>query len=406
MTTVVVLGMHRSGTSCVTRALHDGGMFLGNDLLNATATDNVQGHWEAWEAIRINEEILEASGAAWHNAPLDLLLTAPPGIEARIAAFLKQLAVEEISGFKDPRTLITFPIWQPYLQDFEIVACLRHPMNVARSLVRRHMSWTMEQGLQLWAQYNARLLEYTRQLDQERVHWFDFDLEADAVAAALNGLIQRLGLHPQASGFNPLLRHHEEHLPIEDSRVAELYQSLRQRAVEQSRISPAAAGAPRVSETQSIQHGLRQLGDAHSRHDELIQRQQATLWELERRMREMRSCCESIPLWTSEQAALVSRCEAAELRIDALERALRERDADSSKMWLAHFAEMAESTQRLSEQLEWQDSAHTAMCRQLQDKIGHLERQLFWPKLVRTVKRAGRHFRRGWFGHSNPAKAA
>src|SRR5688572_24520696 len=67
---VVVLGMHRSGTSALTRALHILGLALPDDLLPA-ADDNTQGYFEAREFVRLNQALLAAAGTAWHDpAPI------------------------------------------------------------------------------------------------------------------------------------------------------------------------------------------------------------------------------------------------------------------------------------------------------------------------------------------------
>jgi hypothetical protein len=299
MPTIVVLGMHRSGTSCVARALHEGGMYLGDKLMNQVASDNLEGHWEAWNAVQINDDILTASGAQWHRLPLDLTLAPPEGIDQRIEQFLEELAVQPVHGFKDPRTLITFPVWEPHLSDARIVACLRHPYNVATSLARRVIDWRWEQGLELWMEYNLRLLHYTSEVDPAWVYWFDFDAEASAADEALRGLITALGLQPKQEHFNSFLRHHDELPRIEDPRLAELYDALRERARSQR---PSAA-APRAPAEQTVcgdaaaseaRRELRQMRLVSVRHDELIQRQQASIWTMSCELQQARARCEDV----------------------------------------------------------------------------------------------------------------
>src|SRR5579859_1689857 len=65
-TAILVLGMHRSGTSATTRVLNLLGADLGANLLEAQA-DNAKGFWEHAEAVQIHEELLAALGRTWHD---------------------------------------------------------------------------------------------------------------------------------------------------------------------------------------------------------------------------------------------------------------------------------------------------------------------------------------------------
>ncbi|HTZ08801.1 MAG TPA: hypothetical protein VMB72_07005, partial [Acidimicrobiales bacterium] len=66
---VVVLGMHRSGTSAVTRILNLLGADVGerDDLL--TDYDNPAGHWESRALVAANDRILAAWGRSWDFPP-------------------------------------------------------------------------------------------------------------------------------------------------------------------------------------------------------------------------------------------------------------------------------------------------------------------------------------------------
>ena len=63
---LLVLGMHRSGTSAVTRVLNLLGAHLGSELL-ATKADNKRGFWEHAEVVAVHERLLTALGRAWHD---------------------------------------------------------------------------------------------------------------------------------------------------------------------------------------------------------------------------------------------------------------------------------------------------------------------------------------------------
>ena len=237
-TIVAVLGMHRSGTSCVTNALRRAGLFLGTKVSapqvnpNAKAAPrsvhNMDGYYEAEEAVAINDTILEKSGGAWDRPPTDLVFDS--GDDERIAKFLASLRTELVAGWKDPRTLLTFPLWLPHLKDFRIVACLRHPLNVARSLhVRQGMA--LETGLELWTAYNERLLECLEANEDAVI--INFDAAPEALNASLVAASEHLGLPrpgAAAQGFNQFLRHHAKSTDLSDRYCQSIYETLLARA--------------------------------------------------------------------------------------------------------------------------------------------------------------------------------
>ena len=135
-------------------------------------------------------------------------------------------------GWKDPRTVLTFPLWKPLITPYRIVACFRHPASVAKSLAVRD-GMTMEDGYALWAAYNERLLEHLR--DEPRVLWFDFDRTPEDIDSWLDNACRALNLTrtPEAVGvFNKFEQHHRiERTPLVP-RLSAIYQELVRRARE------------------------------------------------------------------------------------------------------------------------------------------------------------------------------
>ena len=117
---IAITGMHRTGTSMVTRALHDSGLHLfgaGADAFIDTAEDNPEGFWENAAIVACNDDLLEATGGAWDNPPRfrrrapttreSLTSSTPPTRRSPgFAARQKELGTW---GFKDPRTSLTAP---------------------------------------------------------------------------------------------------------------------------------------------------------------------------------------------------------------------------------------------------------------------------------------------------------
>ena len=257
---IAVLGMHRSGTSCLTHVLHRAGMYLGTNLMRASHSSNLEGHLEAWEAVHINDRILHLSGGAWDRVPDTLRGDEQTGTQ--IAAFLDKLRRQPVAGWKDPRTTITFPLWMPHLANYRVVAALRHPLGVARSLELRD-GLSREQGLHLWHLYNERLLQYAEQ--EPAFYLFDYDQPEEQIGRRLNLLCRQLDLRwAPAVGdvFNPFLRHHAPSQPLADKPVKRLYEALRERARSQmhdSEMEAAREYDPRLTKENTDLGSLRSV---------------------------------------------------------------------------------------------------------------------------------------------------
>ena len=158
---IAITGMHRSGTSMITRALHDSGLHLigtGAEELIDAAEDNPEGFWENKAIVACNDELLEATGGAWDNPPeLPPLAVDDPRVahigDASTAA-LAALSEHDHWGFKDPRTCLTAAYWLDLEPELRFIICVRHPLEVALSLKRRNQN-SYSLGLALWERYYA-----------------------------------------------------------------------------------------------------------------------------------------------------------------------------------------------------------------------------------------------------------
>lgn len=198
---VCITGMHRSGTSMVTRLLNLCGLSLGHEggLLPPT-DDNPKGYWESRLLVGVNECILSEFGGGW-----DLLPQLPDNWvdDPRI----KQLHVHaprilaEFSqdgglwGWKDPRNSVTLPFWRRHEATLTTVVCLRNPLEVAESLHKRGYS-SRNFAWQLWLGYNRAVLANTTPGERVVCHYESFFVNAPA---ELRRLCTRLGL-PASDG--------------------------------------------------------------------------------------------------------------------------------------------------------------------------------------------------------------
>lgn len=143
---VLVLGMHRSGTSALARGLQMLGVYLGNDFLSPRP-DNPTGYWEDKNICELNERVLGLFGLKWEDiALIDDAGWREPEVESLLNEAVEYLrsrfAGHALWGFKDPRTIRLLPFWHSALRRLEVEECylvvIRNPRSVAISLAQRH----------------------------------------------------------------------------------------------------------------------------------------------------------------------------------------------------------------------------------------------------------------------------
>jgi hypothetical protein len=110
MTAIVVLGMHRSGTSLVAGALHKMGVHMGSRFREPDET-SPYGYWEDLDWRDVNKRILNGAGGTWYDPPP---LWRIEREVARLAPRIGQLVSERYNkhslwGMKDPRTALSIP---------------------------------------------------------------------------------------------------------------------------------------------------------------------------------------------------------------------------------------------------------------------------------------------------------
>jgi hypothetical protein len=185
---ITVLGMHRSGTSCLAGSLEQQGLFLGD--VNTSAPFNRRGNRESFDIMHLQADVLEANGGAWDRPPPVVEWQAEHLDRAR--EILAEHAAHPLWGFKDPRTLLTLEGWRQLVPDLQTAGIFRHPLRVAQSLEHRN-KFPVEASLALWRDYNERLLRFHGESPFPVVC---FDDEPAVLEAKLREAAEMLGLGP------------------------------------------------------------------------------------------------------------------------------------------------------------------------------------------------------------------
>ena len=179
-TAVLVLGMHRSGTSALTGVLKRLGVDLGSNL-GAPQPDNPTGFFEHMDIVQLHDEILMTLGTSWDD-PRSL----PDGWlhDPRIGAFRDQLVSiirrdfsrSRLWGIKDPRLCRLLPLWLELFDELNIhakaILIARDPSEVSASLQKRNAT-DYEQATMLWLSYVLSSERHSRNLTRTIVLYDD-----------------------------------------------------------------------------------------------------------------------------------------------------------------------------------------------------------------------------------------
>ncbi len=228
--TLVVAGMHRSGTSVTAQWLERCGLHAGEGIATAVES-NPRGQFEDHDFVRFHEQILRRHG--FKSSLVGGAVPLHPDEEERRAALqlIESRTHRGLWGWKDPRTTLFLPFWKQLLPDLRVLGVYRPPAAVVDSLIRRRRSrqrrkrpatllgktgavWLLRRSRSLarrswlnltlvreyadvWRRYNAELLAFARRYPDDLLLFrVDRLLErSEELVTALNGR-WKLDLNP------------------------------------------------------------------------------------------------------------------------------------------------------------------------------------------------------------------
>jgi hypothetical protein len=292
---ILVLGMHRSGTSALTRVVNLMGADLPKRLL-AAGHDNQRGYWEPAELVAIHERLLAAAGRAWDaTLPIPEAFWRSPAAEAFAKEILATLrsafAASALFVVKDPRLCRLLPLWRSVLErlpaDPAFVLCIRNPLEVADSLQVRN-GFTRGRSVLLWLRHVLEAEAGSRGHPRTVVSYESLVGDWRSVVGRMRRDLPFLGeVSPEAGAavaafLDRSLRHEEQ--SIEDLRscrdlvdgVLEAYEALA--AAERGQDDHLAATLDRVA---------RELAKADRSHGPVVE-------ELEDRLRQASAVTETV----------------------------------------------------------------------------------------------------------------
>jgi hypothetical protein len=218
---LIVIGMHRSGTSLLSKLLQGAGVPMGSDR-------NV--HDESAFFLELNKFLFRAAHADWdYPQPMLLALEVPElrhalveHLRSRCASmatraylgwrrFLRSSRIETQTGpwgWKDPRNTFTLPLWLEVFPSARVLNVYRNGVDVAESLVARERRrvarihnavrscrcLTRERAFELWTEYVTASLRFTAALAPDRVHQIRYESFLEEPESGLREVAVFLGL--------------------------------------------------------------------------------------------------------------------------------------------------------------------------------------------------------------------
>ena len=226
---ILVLGMHRSGTSALTWLLGRLGAALPSDAIDASG-DNARGYWESAGLVKADDQVLRVGRSSWFDPrPLDLSRLDAGAIASRKnrirEAIERGWGQAPVLAIKDPRQCRFVSLVAEVLAAMGIepraVLMLRNPAEIARSLESRDGTTAAYAHL-LWLRHMIDAERATRGMMRSVV---DYDgmlggwRDALARMAPLAGRVDWQPAPTEAEQIqaflDPALRHHRATMPAE-----------------------------------------------------------------------------------------------------------------------------------------------------------------------------------------------
>jgi hypothetical protein len=177
---VLVMGMHRSGTSALSGILGKLGVQPPRTLMRPT-DDNPRGYWESTKLMVFHDELLRSAGSTWS----DWDAFNPDWIQSSVAETFRDRLPEIIEHefgdaplflVKDPRISRFARFWLDALPSLSIVPkvviCVRHPREVVQSLEKRD-HFARKRAQLIWLRHMLDAEYATRGASRCFVHYTD-----------------------------------------------------------------------------------------------------------------------------------------------------------------------------------------------------------------------------------------
>lgn len=202
---IIILGMQRSGTSCLAGILEGAGVNLGN--VSTYNLYNQKGNRENIKIMKLHDALLQYNNGSWDDPPTSIKW--PYHLKVERDRILREYKDYSTWGFKDPRTVLALDGWLEVLPGVSFAATFRHPFLVAQSLHTRD-KFPYSKSYSIWKAYNEKLLFYYEKFNFPVI---SYDLPKKSYKKKMKDLLKRLDIEANSSAFefyDKSLKHHDD----------------------------------------------------------------------------------------------------------------------------------------------------------------------------------------------------
>lgn len=196
---IVIIGMHRSGTSMLSQIMHRSGIFMGSDF---------KAYYESNYFQKLNEQLIKGQRGSW-DKPVQTGQLPQFNKQAFLAEYLSlyrrpqyfvSLFLQKRWGWKDPRNTYTLGSWLEFFPNLKVVHIVRNGIDTSLSLYERNMmlqpktKWHSERlsslssCFQLWEEYVLQAKQWSIRLQDRycEVRYEDLITQNDDIIKKLN----------------------------------------------------------------------------------------------------------------------------------------------------------------------------------------------------------------------------
>jgi len=207
---LLIAGMHRSGTSALTKTLSILGADLPSNLMPPMKNNNEKGFWESRDLEKIHDSILQSAGSMWDdwsefNPEWFETITATKYLKKLLKYLQKDFKKSPLFIIKDPRICRFLPLWIEASYQFNsrpfVLIPFRHPLEVATSLKKRD-GMAISKGLLLWLRHIVDAVHYSQSTPRAFISYNSLLSDWDA---CITSITQQTGVKwPKKSALSQL----------------------------------------------------------------------------------------------------------------------------------------------------------------------------------------------------------
>ncbi|MEO0769047.1 MAG: sulfotransferase [Cyanobacteria bacterium J06649_4] len=162
---VIITGMHKSGTSLTASVLQAAGIHIGETLMGP-GPGNRLGHFEDMDLYSLHYDVLAYLGIHTDGWETQSGLQMPQQFLPAVNDLLhRKQQVDRVWGWKEPRTTLFLDFWKQALPTAKFVFVYRNPWDVVDSLFRRGdriFDSNPEAAIEAWMTYNTAIIDFCR----------------------------------------------------------------------------------------------------------------------------------------------------------------------------------------------------------------------------------------------------